>query len=157
MISHGTACRLGVAGFDGLKYSLVVFHDLDHAAGLWQMKLTDALDMTAAAEHHVIEPEDIGRFEKPPVKGAICLVEKGKIVLARDAALFINQQFKTQQHRTVGCLADKLDSLLLQRATQELRLSGVSNVDQTDACGALGHDLDQPLFTEPDQRIPDGR
>ncbi|MNT44589.1 hypothetical protein D3C72_1811230 [compost metagenome] len=72
-------------------------------------------------------------------------------------ALQVDAGLQALDQQRIGPLRQHVHDLQFQRAAQEVRLAGGGDVDAADDRGVLGVDLDQGLFGQPHQRIPDGR
>ena len=156
MIPDSMPGRDRISGFDCLKDCFVICNNLLHAARFGQMKLPDAVDMPALSAGHIMQADDSRRVEDASVELAVCVIETREVTPCCYALLFIDECAQVVHDGAVCGSADRFNRLLLQRPAQELRLSCLADINQTDACGALGDNIDESFFTQPYQRIAHG-
>src|SRR6185369_10031406 len=132
-------------------------HDLSGLAADGKVQTADAIDVTTAFAHERPEVRHTSGIVQNLVKCQVCIVEALEVARFRPLALLLDDGIESFDQAGISGGGKDPHRLLLDRATEELRLACEGDIDQAYDRPALRKYLDQPGLFEPHQCVADRR
>ena len=157
MFAHTRFRQLRIALRDRRRDVRMFLHDGFRLAVFQQVQPAEAVHIAALATHQAPQLFSARGNVQALVEGLVGLGERIQVPALHTGALLLHEALQFVHEGVVAALGQRARDFQLEGEAQEVGIAGRLEVDGAHARAVLRKDVDQLVFLELQQRVPDGR